>query len=549
MAIYRADQTQLTFGVEAAPGGYAELASSVTDGTGTALINNSAGYAAGTRTLTVDSLSGLTAGEFIQIGPEVSGSGTSNESEVRMVEYVDGSTSITLDAPTAFFHPDNTNIQVVTAVADTDADKYITQIPGVYETVDLPDPEMIIEPRYFLGTASKRNFYNVYSGQQTYTGSLGSFVILNGRALRFPIGQVTTTPSATASDTILLNGAAKKGDVFITCDGADVGNIAVNDYIQIIEADGTKSEVRKVLADASDTFKLDYPLQFDHADNAVINEVSSSPTYTHLITETTDLDSITWHAHMKASNSAAVTAEDEDFDRRYFGGKVGNATISADEGGMLMMSWDSVNFLGMIHNQKTNSNFGSGSTNVPFYSLMKTVTSSNVNLPSTDPYYFSQGEVTIFGQTIARIRSFSISINNNEEPRYYVSKQLGRRRGPTEIREQRREYTMSVSLALPDALSATNTSARTLFTELLLEGDYGSGKAGFDVSLVFTRGSNDTITINVPDSTAGTGGNNQGAFIRTAPHDFGAENPFQVDADILFRNMKITVVDSEHYYP
>ena len=214
-----------------------------------------------------------------------------------------------------------------------------------------------------------------------------------------------------------------------------------------------------------------------------------------------------------------------------------------------MMSWDSVNFLGMIHNQKTNSNFGSGSTNVPFYSLMKTVTSSNVNLPSTDPYYFSQGEVTIFGQTIARIRSFSISINNNEEPRYYVSKQLGRRRGPTEIREQRREYTMSVSLALPDALSATNTSARTLFTELLLEGDYGSGKAGFDISLVFTRGSNDTITINVPDSTAGTGGNNQGAFIRTAPHDFGAENPFQVDADILFRNMKITVVDSEHYYP
>ena len=71
MAIYRSDQTQLTFGVEAAQGGMPELASAVTDGTGTAVINNSAGYAAGTRTITVDALSGITAGEFIQIGPEL----------------------------------------------------------------------------------------------------------------------------------------------------------------------------------------------------------------------------------------------------------------------------------------------------------------------------------------------------------------------------------------------------------------------------------------------------------------------------------------------
>ena len=133
--------------------------------------------------------------------------------------------------PTAFFHPDNTNIQVVTATADTDVDKYIDLIPGVYESVDLPDPEMTIEPSYFLGTASKRNFFAAYSGQQTYTGSISDFVLLNGKALLFPIGQVTTVPSGTASDTILLNGAAKKGDVFITCYGSDVGNLAANYYI------------------------------------------------------------------------------------------------------------------------------------------------------------------------------------------------------------------------------------------------------------------------------------------------------------------------------
>jgi hypothetical protein len=572
MAIYRSDQTQLTFGVEAAQGGMPELASAVTDGTGTAVINNSAGYAAGTRTITVDGLSGITAGEFIQIGPEISGSGTTRASEVRKVEYVDGTTSLTLDAPTAFFHLDNTNIQVVTAVADTDVDKYIDLIPGVYETVDLPDMSPSIEGRYLLGTASKRNFYAVYSGQQSYTGSIGGFVLLNGKALRFPIGQVASSTAfvntAGSSDDpsygAMINGAVKKGDVHVTVDAA-FGSIVQNSYIvftgstvQATESSST-SEVRQHIGASSTTaLQLDYPLQFDHADDefvylvmttdggtTVATPANTVATFTHAITEKTDLDSVTWHAHMRASDEDAT----KDFDRRYYGGKVGSASISAEEGGLITMSWDGVNFLGMITNQQYNSEY-STSTQQPFYSLMKTIDSDDVVFPTTDPYYFSQGEVSMFGQTIARLRNFTLSISNGEEPRYYIQKQMGRRKGPVEIKENRREYSMSATLALPDAGTADSTSARTLFTEMLLEGDYGSGKTGFNITLTFTRGTNDTITITIPDDgSAGTGGNNQGAFLRSAQHDFGTDNPFQVDADILFRNLKIDVVDSEHYYP
>jgi len=68
MAIYRSDQAQLTFAVEGGPGGYPELATSVTSGTGAAAINIAAGQPAGSRSLTVDALSGITAGEFIVIG-------------------------------------------------------------------------------------------------------------------------------------------------------------------------------------------------------------------------------------------------------------------------------------------------------------------------------------------------------------------------------------------------------------------------------------------------------------------------------------------------
>ena len=115
---------------------------------------------------------------------------------------------------------------------------------------------------------------------------------------------------------------------------------------------------------------------------------------------------------------------------------------------------------------------------------------------------------------------------------------------------------MSASIVLPDSVDGENAdtgTGRRLFTELLLEGDYGtttSSMAGFAVTLTFTRGANDTITITIPDDgTAAAGGGQQGAFIRSAPHAVSGDNPLQVDLDILFRNMKIKILDSEPFYP
>ena len=51
------------------------------------------------------------------------------------------------------------------------------------------------------------------------------------------------------------------------------------------------------------------------------------------------------------------------------------------------------------------------------------------------------------------------------------------------------------------------------------------------------------------DGTAAAGGGEQGAFIRSAPHSVTGDNPLQTDVDILFRNMKIQIADSEPFYP
>ena len=590
MAVYRSDKAQLTFATEAAQGGDPELIEGTASGA-TALLNAAAGHKAGSRSLVVDNVSGtFVVGDFIRIGTVAgTASATVDEHEVRRIEVIDGLTYV-LDRPTAFFHGDNAEVKEITAIGEVDAahairndqGKMLTWIPGVYESIDTPDPEMSHEGRRFLGTTSKRNWSVAYPGQQTLTGSVSGIILLNGWPLRYPIGSVVTTPSSLTADTILLNGATKKGDIYITMDGSDVGDVAVGDLINIDQGSATVSEVRRVVTEpVTNTFKLNAPLQFDHADNAAVAQVASGSTYTHKIIEQNDLDTVSWHVHMKDSSETSG----REFDRRYMGGMIGSATISAEEGGMVTMSWDTVNFLNMIHNQANQTTVGTNlyngasiAANMPRYGVMQAIDVDDVGpsaygasgtpgandgtgYPNTQPYYFSQGLIKFFDTEFARIRSFSISIANGEEPRYYLGRQGNRARGPYEIKEGAREYSMSATVVLPDASLAANTAhgsatqdgATELFKQLLLEGDYGgstaaAARAGFTASLRFDRGASDYITFDIPSSTtagtpiAGTNQlNSQGIFINTAPHGITTDNPFQVDVDMIFRGLQINL--------
>lgn len=364
--------------------------------------------------------------------------------------------------------------------------------------------------------------------------------------------------------------------------------MAVGDYINIDDGSSTVSEVRRIIAEpASDTFKLDYPLQFDHDDDVSIDEVSTSAYYTHVITETTDLDSMSWHVHMKDSTET----DTKDFNRRYVGGMVNSATISAEEGGMVTMSWDDVEFLNMVHNQQEQTTVGTNlyngasiQANMPRFGLMQQIDKDDINMgamavgsgndgsgyPSTQPYYFSQGTIKYFGVEFARIRNFSISINNNNEARYYMGRQGARSRNPYEIHEGARDYSLSASVVLPDAdfdansaynVSNLQTGATELFKQLLLEGNYGgstqaTAMTGMTATLQFTRGTNDFIYIDIPTSstagtpTSGTNAlNSQGMFINSAQHSITGDNPFQVDIDAIFQGLKITIQDSVPVYP
>ena len=390
---------------------------------------------------------------------------------------------------------------------------------------------MEITPFYHMSTTAKRNFFTALRGKQSFTGSLPNMILLNGQPLRFPLGTVATTGASPAGSQT-VSGAHSKGSRKLTLNA--IGSHAAQEYIQVDS--GTAAEVRQISAVNGAVLTLDYPLMQAHSGGVNVKTVGAP--YIHTITEAVDLDTVTWN--VQSLDSGETTANT--ILTRYVGGKIGSASISAQEGGMLTMSWDGVQFLDMLHNQSSSS---AVSGNVSKYSA--SLLTPTVTLPTTEPYYFSQGAITLFGVEFARIRNFTININNNVTPLYFIRDQATGRI-PHEMREGQREYTMSATIVPNDSYAATSPT-RSMFKELLTEGNYGSGMAGFDITLTFTRGTNDTIVFTIPNTTtAATGGNAQGAYIRSAQHAITTEPLTQADVDILFRSLKVVITDSVGTY-
>ena len=538
MAVYRNDQVDFSFGAEIGAGGYLAPVKATADASSEVAQVTDTVSLPGARTIGVDATTNAVVGEYVQIGT----TGTDG-TEIRRIKSFVAGVSLTFTAPIGYYHRSGVVVQGVETTTgtagtmtgltlDTNTMDHMRFTPGAWESIEVPDPTMEIEPRYFLGVGAKRNYYSAYKGQQSLSGTLSNFELLNGYPLRFPIGTVSTTGADSGAGGSTVDGIIYAGQYEFDITSAS-GYVA-DDYIQVDV--GALAEVRKIVAVSSNNIFVDYPFLLDHADDVACNEVVAP--YIHTITEAVELPGISWQINNKDSSETATN----DWIRRYYGGKIGQATLTAEEGGTLRMSWESAPFLNMDHNQ-----YDDTVQTAPGNKFDATSLAVTVERPSTEPYYFSQGSVSMFGVEFARVANFTININNNLEPRYFISSTA--ERTPSAIFEGRREYSMTATIVLPDSLASTATT-RTLFKELLAEGDYAAGFTGFDIDLVFTRGANDTLTITVPsDGTSAAGGNEQGAFIRSANTSVSTENPASTEVDILFRDLSIVVKDSEPVYP
>ena len=606
MAIYRSDQAQFTFAAEGVAGGAPERLDAATVYTGTAL---NGAVSKGDRTITVDAITNinLTTKQFLIIGGDEA-TGAINTSELRRVVGITG-LIVTLENPLSFDHPDNAVVEAIDHSSGNDPDSkfeartvsasnsetsaYITWIPGIYDTVDAPDPVEAMEPRYMLGQNTVRNPYQIVKGQQTLTGSVAGITLINGWPLRFALGNVQTLQS-TGRTKISSNANAAlcvtdiaKGEVMVkltaTTSATSNGVLAAGNYLIFGNATSATStttcEVRKIVtgtgtisAGSSAYVRINYPVHFAHtAEPAYYATTGTSEdaatVFTHHIFDSVELPSVSWNINVKDENGA------NSFQRRYTGGKIGSMTLTAEEGGLLTCDWDTATFMNFNHNQQRSARDGTGATDfirryLPMIDIGKAdvgVPDMAVQLPTTNPYYFSEGSVKFFNQTVARVRTFSLTVANGEEARYYIRETYDDSRSPFEIKEGNREYSMTATVALPDSASATSGTAHNLYKELIMAGTGAAGVAGaagnnfagFDIELKFARegSANDQISIRIPGNydgstqAAASGGLNQGALINSAPVNIDGSNPMEQAVDIVFRDMKIEITDNEPHYP
>ena len=168
------------------------------------------------------------------------------------------------------------------------------------------------------------------------------------------------------------------------------------------------------------------------------------------------------------------------FITNYTGCKVSRFTISMDEGNPVTFNYDFI-AQDMRHNIGEDDGTGAA-TDVARYLAKGVTSSSTIDITPMrtsrvveQPYFFTGAQLLLHGTAFARLRSFSISVDNALDPRYYVTQNAGAnsnlhdRQILYEILEGRRTITVSGSIDMDNTGSATagGTAGRPTDAKLL----------------------------------------------------------------------------------
>lgn len=183
--------------------------------------------------------------------------------------------------------------------------------------------------------------------------------------------------------------------------------------------------------------------------------------------------------------------------RRYYGGKVNRWSLIANEGDSLRLNLDEIIFKGILHN------------------ILGVVGYDPSVIPSTDSgpafagqYYFAGATITVGGANICRIKNFTISGDNQLQPKYYVCKDLTNSEHDTQLLndlvEGKRIYTLTFDIDVADSQSDF-----ALFEFLLNQGRSNvSGEViGYDFNAFFENadGSQAVATMQIVGTPPGLG--------------------------------------------
>ena len=312
---------------------------------------------------------------------------------------------------------------------------------GVVNTFTPPNVEVEMK-QLNLAIAGTRNFSHQYKGPET----VSDISLNNGSWLYYSLGSIDTVAHTATSD-------AMDGDSTIVTPATNSTKffraVAGNEYPPST-ATGLKDIGTGTIA------------------------------YTFKELNGPDLPSFSLDvSYNKASNTdryVATTTGTDMFSRVFTGCQVNTLTLNFEEGQELKTTLDLV----------TRKAFDAPVNYTPHRQLQGAESLFNYDADATAPYMYSDGTVTLFGQTYARVKSGSLTINNNIAQQRYIGN-TSRDTMSAHIPAQR-TYDLSVTLLITDL---------ALWNELRAQEEYDTDNG--TIKLRFEKSADNFIEIELDD--------------------------------------------------
>jgi hypothetical protein len=325
---------------------------------------------------------------------------------------------------------------------------------GLVNTITAPsvDAEM---KQLNLGLGGTRNFGFQYKGAESYGSASIDVSLNNGSWLYYALGNKTFTATQDSSST--LANSASNGSVYF---------------------DNTNKTFHRREGNV-----LSPPATYGTADASLLKWNSAKVDYTFTEAEGATLPSFALEFTNEKGNVTDANyfqdANDERlFSRIFTGCQVNTFTMNFEEGQELKATIDAV----------TRRGYDSNENYIPKRRVRTASSLFNHNLSADNlPFMFSDGTVQAFGQNLARVKSGTLTINNNITPQRYIGEYD--RSIVSAHQPAQRTYEVSLNLQVTD---------RLIFDELRGADEVTLG----DIVLTFDKNSTadtDKITITLKD--------------------------------------------------
>ena len=366
---------------------------------------------------------------------------------------------------------------------------------GLVETATFPNVEVEMK-QLNLSLGGSRNFTHQYKGIETSSGGNIALMANHGAWLYYALGRCTTIVATfeanPATDLLNAHGTNSSADdrryVYLdtTNGGAETGTITSSEFLD-------QGPIFYKTARGSNTLTPPLLQGFDVASNTELLQrpVTSATAVTNPITYTfaeangETLPSFALEQTLAKSTTlttnTAADSEDTTFVRIATGNRVNTFTMTANENEEVKMTMD-LNTR-TVHKLPQNENYearGGISDNRQLFNFEQAndTSSTDKDPEFLEPFFFSSGLFSIFGQQFLKVTNLTLTINNNLQDKRYIG--IGNKSIKEGIPAQR-NYEVSFTAMVTDdklfeELFNQNETDNTAATLLTLQFDKANGE-------------------------------------------------------------------------